>query len=47
VSARTGETFDILFDVTHPGRWIAHCHIAEHHESAMMFSFDVVPAETD
>ena len=25
------------------GRWMAHCHIAEHHESGMMFSFDVEP----
>jgi FtsP/CotA-like multicopper oxidase with cupredoxin domain len=24
---------------------MAHCHIAEHHESGMMFSFDVVEAE--
>ncbi len=47
VLVRTGETVDILLDVTHPGRWMAHCHIAEHHESGMMFSFDVVPAETD
>jgi len=23
--------------------WMAHCHIAEHHDSAMMFSFDVTP----
>jgi len=38
----TGETVDILLDVTNPGRWMAHCHIAEHHESGMMFSFDVV-----
>jgi hypothetical protein len=22
---------------------MAHCHIAEHHESGMMFSFDVLP----
>jgi FtsP/CotA-like multicopper oxidase with cupredoxin domain len=29
---RTGETLDILLDVTNPGRWMAHCHIAEHHE---------------
>ena len=36
---RTGETVDILLDVTNPGRWMAHCHIAEHHESGMMFSF--------
>ncbi len=38
---RTGETVDILLDVTNPGRWMAHCHIAEHHESGMMFGFDV------
>ena len=45
VLVRTGETVDILLDVTNPGRWMAHCHIAEHHESGMMFSFDVVPAD--
>ena len=41
VLVRTGETVDILLDVTNPGRWMAHCHIAEHHESGMMFSFEV------
>jgi FtsP/CotA-like multicopper oxidase with cupredoxin domain len=45
VLVRTGETVDILLDVTNPGRWMAHCHIAEHHESGMMFSFTVVPAD--
>jgi FtsP/CotA-like multicopper oxidase with cupredoxin domain len=45
VLVRTGETVDILLDVTNPGRWMAHCHIAEHHESGMMFSFNVSPAE--
>jgi FtsP/CotA-like multicopper oxidase with cupredoxin domain len=45
VLIRTGETIDILLEVTNPGRWMAHCHIAEHHESGMMFSFDVEPAE--
>jgi FtsP/CotA-like multicopper oxidase with cupredoxin domain len=45
VLVRTGEVVDILLDVTHAGRWMAHCHIAEHHESGMMFSFDVAPAE--
>jgi FtsP/CotA-like multicopper oxidase with cupredoxin domain len=44
VLVRTGETVDILLDVTNPGRWMAHCHIAEHHESGMMFSFNVEPA---
>jgi FtsP/CotA-like multicopper oxidase with cupredoxin domain len=43
VLVRTGETVDILLDVTNPGRWMAHCHIAEHHESGMMLSFDVAP----
>ena len=43
VLVRTGETVDILLEVTNPGRWMAHCHIAEHHESGMMFSFNVEP----
>ena len=41
VLVRTGETVDILLDVTNAGLWMAHCHIAEHHESGMMFSFNV------
>jgi FtsP/CotA-like multicopper oxidase with cupredoxin domain len=41
VLIRTGETVDVLLDVTNPGLWMAHCHIAEHHESGMMFSFEV------
>ena len=41
VLIRTGETVDILLHVTNPGTWMAHCHIAEHHESGMMFSFHV------
>jgi FtsP/CotA-like multicopper oxidase with cupredoxin domain len=41
VLVRTGETVDILLDVTNPGLWMAHCHIAEHMQSGMMFSFDV------
>ena len=47
VLVRTGETIDILLDVSNPGRWMAHCHIAEHHESGMMFSFNVAPAAGD
>ena len=38
-----GETVDILLYVTNPGLWMAHCHIAEHNQSGMMFSFDVAP----
>jgi FtsP/CotA-like multicopper oxidase with cupredoxin domain len=41
VLVRMGETVDIVLHVTNEGRWMAHCHIAEHHESGMMFSFDV------
>jgi FtsP/CotA-like multicopper oxidase with cupredoxin domain len=41
VLVRTGETVDILLEVTNPGIWMAHCHIAEHHESGMMFTFEV------
>ena len=41
VLVRTGEMVDILLDVTNPGTWMAHCHIAEHHESGMMLRFRV------
>jgi FtsP/CotA-like multicopper oxidase with cupredoxin domain len=44
VLVRTGQTVDILFDVTNPGLWMAHCHIAEHMQSGMMFSFTVARA---
>jgi FtsP/CotA-like multicopper oxidase with cupredoxin domain len=37
----TGETGCILCEVTNPGLWMADCPIAEHHESGVMFSFDV------
>jgi FtsP/CotA-like multicopper oxidase with cupredoxin domain len=43
VLVRTGEVVDILLDVTNPGVWMAHCHIAEHHEGGMMLSFTVEP----
>ena len=41
VLARAGETVDIVLDVTNPGLWMAHCHIAEHNQLGMMFSFTV------
>jgi FtsP/CotA-like multicopper oxidase with cupredoxin domain len=41
VLVRTGQTVDILLEVTNPGVWMAHCHIAEHHESGMMLAFRV------
>lgn len=36
-----GDVVDILLEVTNPGTWMAHCHILEHAESGMMFSFKV------
>jgi FtsP/CotA-like multicopper oxidase with cupredoxin domain len=45
VLVRTGQTVDILFDVSNPGLWMAHCHIAEHMQSGMMFSFTVARAQ--
>jgi FtsP/CotA-like multicopper oxidase with cupredoxin domain len=41
VLLRAGETVEILLYLTNPGLWMAHCHIAEHTESGMMFSFRV------
>jgi FtsP/CotA-like multicopper oxidase with cupredoxin domain len=47
VLVRAGEVVNILFDVSSPGRWMAHCHIAEHIESGMMFSFEVLQPEPE
>jgi FtsP/CotA-like multicopper oxidase with cupredoxin domain len=41
VLVRAGQTVDILLEVTNPGLWMAHCHIAEHAQAGMMFSFSV------
>ena len=37
----TGSTADILLELSNPGRWMVHCHIAEHLESGMKFVFEV------
>ena len=42
VLVRTGETVDILLDMTHAARWMAHCHIAEHHDVQL----ECVPVES-
>jgi FtsP/CotA-like multicopper oxidase with cupredoxin domain len=42
VLVQTGETVDILMDASNPGLWMAHCHIAEHLEGGMMFTFEIV-----
>ena len=39
----TGTTTDILLEISNPGRWMVHCHIAEHLESGMKFVFEVLP----
>ncbi|MDZ7715967.1 MAG: multicopper oxidase family protein [Balneolaceae bacterium] len=36
-----GSTVDLLVDMSNPGDWMMHCHIAEHLESGMMFIFTV------
>lgn len=41
VLVKAGETVDIILDTSNPGTWMAHCHIAEHLEAGMMFSFKV------
>ncbi len=38
---KAGETVDIILDPSNPGTWMAHCHISEHLEAGMMFSFKV------
>ncbi|MEP7347952.1 MAG: multicopper oxidase family protein, partial [Gemmatimonadaceae bacterium] len=36
-----GETMDILLELSNPGQWMAHCHIAEHLGTGMMLTFIV------
>jgi FtsP/CotA-like multicopper oxidase with cupredoxin domain len=36
-----GAKVDILIEFTNPGKWMIHCHIAEHLESGMMAMFTV------
>jgi suppressor of ftsI len=38
---RVGETVDLLVDLSNPGRWMLHCHIAEHMGTGMMITLDV------
>jgi FtsP/CotA-like multicopper oxidase with cupredoxin domain len=37
-----GTTMDILVDITNPGEWMMHCHIAEHLHAGMMMLFSVI-----
>ncbi|WP_412067549.1 multicopper oxidase family protein [Rubrivirga sp. IMCC43871] len=36
-----GSTMDLVVDMSNPGKWMAHCHIAEHLHSGMMLHFEV------
>ena len=35
-----GSTTELLLEVSNPGRWMVHCHIAEHLETGMHFAFE-------
>jgi len=36
-----GSSMDLLVEMSNPGEWMIHCHIAEHLSAGMMFSFTV------
>lgn len=36
-----GGTTEVLVEMSNPGEWMMHCHIAEHLESGMMLGFEV------
>jgi FtsP/CotA-like multicopper oxidase with cupredoxin domain len=38
-----GATVDVLLELSNPGRWMLHCHIAEHLEAGMSMVFTVSP----
>jgi FtsP/CotA-like multicopper oxidase with cupredoxin domain len=40
---QAGETVELLVEMTNPGRWMLHCHIAEHLGTGMMMAFHVDP----
>ncbi len=42
-----GSTMDILVDMSNPGTWMMHCHIAEHLHAGMMLAFTVAPDSTN
>jgi FtsP/CotA-like multicopper oxidase with cupredoxin domain len=39
----TGFTTDVLLELTNPGKWMLHCHVAEHIETGMRMVFEVDP----
>ncbi len=36
-----GDTVELILEASNPGKWMAHCHIAEHLTSGMMTGFEV------
>ncbi|MEK7557531.1 MAG: multicopper oxidase family protein [Patescibacteria group bacterium] len=41
VLVKNGDTVEILVDMSNPGDWMAHCHISEHLEDGMMFTYTI------
>ena len=39
----TGFVADVLLEISNPGKWMLHCHIAEHIETGMRMVFEVEP----
>jgi FtsP/CotA-like multicopper oxidase with cupredoxin domain len=39
----TGFVTDVLLELSNPGQWMLHCHVAEHIETGMRMVFDVEP----
>lgn len=38
---KTGDVVDVLLETINPGKWMAHCHIAEHMHSGMMIAYTI------
>ena len=41
LGSRIVKYYDLLIEMSNPGQWMTHCHIAEHLEAGMMFNFEV------
>jgi len=41
VLVQTGDTVEVVLEASNPGKWMIHCHIAEHLSSGMMMGFEV------
>jgi FtsP/CotA-like multicopper oxidase with cupredoxin domain len=39
-----GATVDLLVEISNPGDWMLHCHVAEHLQAGMMMKFTVDPS---